>query len=57
MIYLKCTVVHYDNLNSSSLNKPYVRFVECAKSFFSISYFYIYFNKGFVKNYEETIIF
>ena len=57
MIHLKCTVVHYDNLNSSSLNKPYVRFVECAKSFFSISYFYIYFKKGFVKNFMKKLSF
>ena len=25
--HLKCTVVHYANLNSSSLNKPYLRAV------------------------------
>ena len=38
MIHLKHTVVHYANLNSSSINKPYLRAVEYAISFFSISY-------------------
>ena len=34
MIHLKCTVVHYANLNSSSINKPYLRAIECATLFF-----------------------
>ena len=34
MIHLKCTVVYYANLNSSSINKPYLRAVEYAISFF-----------------------
>ena len=38
MIHLKCAAVHYANLNSSSINKPYLRAVEYAISFFSISY-------------------
>ena len=38
MIHLKCTVVHYANLNSSSINKTYVWAFEYAISFFSISY-------------------
>ena len=38
MIHLKCTVVHYANLNSSSLNKPYLRVVEYSILFFSIFY-------------------
>ena len=38
MIRLKCTVVHYANLNSSSINNPYLRAVEYASFFFSISY-------------------
>ena len=41
MIHLKCTAnVHYANLNLSSLNKPYLRAVEYAISFFSISYMF-----------------
>ena len=35
MIHLKCTVVHYATLNSSSINKPYLWAVEYAISFFS----------------------
>ena len=38
MMHLKCTVAHYANLNSSSINKPYLRAVEYAISFFSICY-------------------
>ena len=38
MMHLKCTVVHYDNLNSSSINKLYLRAAEYAISFFSICY-------------------
>ena len=38
IIHLKCTAVHYANLNSNSINKPYLRSVEYAISFFSISY-------------------
>ena len=39
MIHLKCTVVHYANLNSNSINKPYLRVAEYAISFvfFSIT--------------------
>ena len=42
MIYLKCTVVHYANLNSSFLNKHYLRTVEYALLFFSISYLWLF---------------
>ena len=38
MIHLKCNVVHYANLNSSSLNKLYLRAVEYSILFFSIFY-------------------
>ena len=38
MIHLKCTLVHYANLNSSSLDKPYLRGVEYSILFFSIFY-------------------
>ena len=37
MIHLKCTVVHYSNLNPSSINNPLSRDVEYATLFFSIS--------------------
>ena len=38
MVDLKCTVVHYANLNSSSIKKPYLWAFEYAISFFPISY-------------------
>ena len=38
MIHWKCTVVHYAYLNSRSINQPYLRAVEYAILFFSISY-------------------
>ena len=57
IIHLKCTFVHYANLNSSSMNKPYLRTVEYVISFFSISYL-CYFNKAFVKYFmKKTTIF
>ena len=34
IIHVKCTVAHYANLNSKSINKPYLRAVEKAFSFF-----------------------
>ena len=57
MIHLKCTVVYYANLNSSSINKPYLRAVEYAISFFFNFFIYVYFNKIFFKNLKNTIIF
>ena len=38
MIHLKCTFVPYANLNSSSINKPYLQAVEYTISLFPISY-------------------
>ena len=49
LIHLKRTVIHYANLNSSSINKPYLRAVEYAISFFRVL-LHIYFNKAFVKS-------
>ena len=34
IIQLKCTVVHYANLNASSINKSYLRAIEYAIWFF-----------------------
>ena len=48
IIHLKCTAVHYANLNSNSINKPYLRASEYAISFFQFL-IYVYFNKVFVK--------
>ena len=52
MIHLKCVVVHYANLNSSSINKPYLQAVEYAISFFRIL-IYDYFNEAFIKNFMK----
>ena len=61
LMHLKCTVVHYSNLNSSSGNKPLfkLRAVEYAISFFFFRFLiYVSFNEAFAKkNYEVTIIF
>ena len=38
MIHLKCTVVYYDNINSSSINKPDLWAFKYDFFFFSISY-------------------
>ena len=54
MIHLKCTIVHCDNLNSSSINKPYLRAIEY--SFFFLT-FYVYFNKAFIKTFMEKLPF
>ena len=40
MIHLKCTAVHYANLNSSFLNKHYLRAVEYA-IFFDFLFMFI----------------
>ena len=57
IIHLKCTVVHYTDLNSRSINKPYVRTVENALScFFFLFLLYVYFKKAFVKDFMEIII-
>ena len=56
IIHLKCTVVHYTDLNSRSINKPYVRTVENALSCFFLFLLYVYFNKAFVKDFMEIII-
>ena len=53
MIHLKCTVVHYASLNSSSINKPYLRAAEYAISFFSISY--VQFNEVFDKKFIKKL--
>ena len=59
MIHLKCTVVHYSNLNSSSVNKPLfkLRAVEYAISFFFFDFLFVFIlTRLLSKNYEITII-
>ena len=41
MIHLKFTVAHFANLKSSFINKPYLRAVECAISFFYFDFLYV----------------
>ena len=53
-IHLKCAVVHYAHLNSSSINKPYLRAVEYTISFFRFL-IYRYFNNTFVKNFMKKL--
>ena len=52
MIHLKCTFVHSANLNSSTINKPYLRAVEYAISFgvFFGFLIYVYLKEAFIKN-------
>ena len=57
MIHLKCTIVYYANLNWSSINKPYLRTVEYAILFFSISYLYLKTFWVLKTFYWKTIIF
>ena len=48
MIHLKCTVAHYSNLNSSSVNKPFLNYGPLNMLFFRFL-IYIYFNVAFAK--------
>ena len=57
MIHLKCTVLHYANLNSDSINKPSLWTAEYAISFFFIFRIYVYFNEAFVKNFMKKLSF
>ena len=51
MTQLKCTVVHYPNLNSGSVNKPFLNYRPLNMLFrFFRFLIYVYFNKAFVKN-------
>ena len=50
MIHLKCTVVHYANLNSSSKNKAFLNYGSLNMLFrFFRFLIYVYFNETFVK--------
>ena len=59
MIHLKCTIAHYTNLNSKSINKPFLNYgpLNILFPFFRFL-IYVYFNETLSKkNYEITIIF
>ena len=52
MVHLKCTVVDYANLNSSSINKPFLSYRLSNILFCFLRLFIsVYFNKAFVKNF------
>ena len=58
MIHLRCTVVHYANLNSSPINKPYLWAVVYAILAFSISIIFIltkFLSKALWNNYHFLI--
>ena len=50
MMHLKCAVVHYANLNSSSINKPFLNYepLNMLFRFFRLR-IYVYFNEAFAK--------
>ena len=58
MIHLKCTVVHYSNLNSSSVNKPFLNYapLNMLFLFFDFSFTFIL-TRILSKKYGVTIIF
>ena len=52
MIHLKCAVVHYANLNSSSINKSFLNYGPLNMPFrFFRFLIYVYFNEAFVKKF------
>ena len=54
MIHLKCTVVHYTNLNWSSKNKPFLNYGSLNMLFrFFRFLIYVYFNEAFVKKFMK----
>ena len=54
IIHLKWTVVHYANLNSNSINKPHLRAVKYAFSFF-FDFLFIFILSFCQKLYGKTI--
>ena len=61
MIHLKCTVVNYANLNSSSINKPFLNMLFNRPSNMLFRFFqfliYVYFNEAFVKKFMKQLSF
>ena len=54
MIHLKCTVVHYTNLNWSSKNKPFLNYGSLNMLFrFFRFLIYVYFNEAFAKKFMK----
>ena len=57
MIHLKCTVVHYSNLNSSSINKLFLNYERLSIYIFFQFLIYVHFNEAFVKKNIEQLSF
>ena len=57
MIHLKYTVVHYVNLNSSPINKPYLRSFEYVISIFFFDFLFMFFLTRPLSKFLKTIIF
>ena len=58
MMYLKCTIVHYANLNSSSKHKSFLSYGSLNMLFlFSRFLIYVYFNEAFVKKFMKQLSF
>ena len=53
MIHLKCTVVYYDNINSSSINKPDLWAFKYDFFFFFRFLIYVPFNETFFENFMK----
>ena len=54
MIHLKCAVVHYANLNSSSINKSFISYGPLNILFCFFRFLvYVYFNEDFVKKFMK----
>ena len=58
MIHLKRTVVHYANLISSSINKPFLNYGPLNMLFHILEFLiYVYFNEAFVKKFMKKLSF
>ena len=58
MIHLKCTVVHYADLNSSTKNKPFLNYGSLNTLFCFFQFLiYVYFNETFVKKLMKYLSF
>ena len=55
MIHLKCTAVHDANLNSSSINKPYLRPLNMLFRFFDLLIKTIIFYINFPNSFQDVV--
>ena len=53
MIHLKCIVMYHANLNSNSINKPFLNYGPLNMSFPFFDFLLIYFNEDLVKNMKK----